>query len=349
MKSARDYTCEAEASEGLEDIASDELRSLSTQRSRVSQLQTLTGAVRFQFSGDLRQLIELQTLQAVYLLQQYPVPRPKALLGDEHFRRLVNQIQTVLTLFPGATFRTFYLNAAGSDSSVMQRLKAALAQATQLRQGDQQGDLLVRLRPSSSGQGWDALVRLTPRPLATRHWRVCNFEGALNGAVAQAMIRLSRPTADDAFVNLCCGSGSLLIERALWGGAARLIGIDSDPDVLQCAVSNITASGAAERLRLLRADARSLPLPDSSVDVLCADLPFGQRTGSHRENLRLYPALLDEGARVTHNNSRFLILTHEVRLIENLLHTSKTWEIEQTRRISLRGLHPRIYLLRMRH
>ena len=34
------------------------------------------------------------------------------------------------------------------------------------------------------GEGWEVLVRLTPRPLTARPWRVCNWPGALNAVVA---------------------------------------------------------------------------------------------------------------------------------------------------------------------
>ena len=40
--------------------------------------------------------------------------------------------------------------------------------------------------PARGGDGWETLVRTTPRPLATRYWRVCNYEAALNATVAHA-------------------------------------------------------------------------------------------------------------------------------------------------------------------
>ena len=42
-------------------------------------------------------------------------------------------------------------------------------------------------------EGWEALVRLTPRPLSARPWRVCNLPGALDATAAHAMARLSAP------------------------------------------------------------------------------------------------------------------------------------------------------------
>jgi tRNA G10 N-methylase Trm11 len=97
---------------------------------------------------------------------------------------------------------------------------------------------------------------------------------------------------------------------------------------------------------LLRADATTLPLPATSIDTLCADLPFGQLSGSHVNNTRLYPAVLAEAARVARPDARFVVITHEIRLMEKLLQESLTWKTEQSLKITLNGLHPRIYLLR---
>ena len=93
------------------------------------------------------------------------------------------------------------------------------------------------------------------------------------------------------------------------------------------------------------ADGRRLPFPGRSFDVLFADLPFGGRVGSHQDNLSLYPALLAEAARVTRAGGRFILITHEIQLMEGVLSAQAHWRSEAPLRVSLRGLHPRIYVL----
>src|SRR5205085_8653979 len=121
-----------------------------------------------------------------------------------------------------------------------------------------------------------------------------------------------------------------------------VIGCDLDPEVLACARANAAAAGAEEAIELHEWDARSLPLPDASVDTLCADLPFGNLVGSHRENLALYPALVAEAARVARPGARLVVISHEVHLMEELLAGSDPWQAEQTIRVTLGGLNPRI-------
>ncbi|MCL4505476.1 MAG: methyltransferase domain-containing protein [Chloroflexi bacterium] len=353
---APEYRCETDVSEGLEAVALAEMRARLGRLARFSStVAEGAGVVAFTYDGDLRILLKLQTVQAVYLLEHFAVARPKALLGDQHFRRLLALCETVLSLHPGGTCKTLVINAAGSDSSVMVRLKNELAQRLGLSAGADEGDLLLRLRPTPThaqagdGGGWDALVRLTPRPLATRAWRVCNYEGALNGAVAHAIVRLTRPDARDAFLNIACGSGTLLIERLAAGPARQVIGCDIDPRALACAQRNIDAAGATGRVALCSADARALPLPDHSADALCADLPFGHLVGSHADNVHSYPLILREAARIARPGARFGLITHEARLMEQLLaDTGNPWRVQQVLRVELGGLHPRIFVLTRR-
>jgi tRNA (guanine6-N2)-methyltransferase len=310
-------------------------------------VQVEPGLVRFSAIGDERQFLQLTTALAVYRACHFAIPRPKALLGDAHFRTLVAALAEVRTLHPPGAFGTLALHAAGSDSTVMQRLRGELAQTLHLIASPAEGDLLLRLRPlHSPAGGWEVLIRLSPRPLSVRPWRVCDRPGALNAAVAQAMIRLTQPQPDECFLNLCCGSGSLLIERAAFGPARRLIGCDLDEEALDCARANVAASGDRGQIDLFLWDACSLPLPAASVDVLCADLPFGFAVGSHRKNLALYPALLREAARVARRGARFALLTHEVRLIETLLQPAEQWSVEERIRLHLRTLQPALYVLR---
>ncbi len=338
--------CEAEVAEGLESLGWRELKTRFGDRIERSGSAARAGAIRFRYLGNPFQLLGLRTVQAIYSVQVYPVPRPKALLGDQHFKALLSQIATARDLAPPDAYCTLRISAAGSDSSVMTRLKTELAARTGLTVDEQEGDLLIRLRRAADGSnGWETLVRLSPRPLAVRDWRVCNYEGALNAPVAHAMALLSQPAPDDIVLNLMSGSGTLLIERLLAGPARSAVGYDIDPAAVECARRNAEAAGLSERAQFRQGDARDLPLAARSVDVLLADLPFGQLVGSHQENILLYPAILREAARLLRPTGRALFITHEVRLMEQLLQESTEWTTDQVFRVGLGGMHPRIWIL----
>ncbi|MDX2160566.1 MAG: methyltransferase domain-containing protein [bacterium] len=335
------YDCVLETVEGLEALAHDELLAFLP-RLQDAQVTVSPSMVAFPYNSDLRRLANLKIAQAVYLAERYAVPRPKALLGDQHWRRFMAQIETVRLLHDDSVFKSFTLSAAGTESSVMQRIRQEIAAETHLPEHDK-GDLWIRILPAAGG-GWQTLVRLFSRPLATRNWRVCSFEGALNATVAAAMNMLAGIEPHQAYLNLGSGSGTLMIERAA-AQAETIIGVDHDAGVMQCAAQNITASGNHSLVQIM-ADLRTLPFSSAQFDALTADLPFGQKVGSHADNKTLYPAVLLEAARVARTMSRFVAITHEVRLMESLLADSPHWQLEQTIRITLRGLHPRIYVLR---
>jgi tRNA (guanine6-N2)-methyltransferase len=335
---------------GLETVARDEIARRVGSRAQMYETMVhgsgSTG-IRFVLDGPLTEALDLRTVSAVYLVERYAVPRPRALLGDQHLRALLAQIALVRSLHPPDAFATLFVSAAGSESAVLTRLKSELSAKTGLTLGEHEGDLQIRLRPAPAPDtGWETLLRLTPRPLTARSWRVCNMEGALNAAVAHAMALLTEPDSSDVCLNIGCGSGTLLIERLSCAAAARAIGCDIDKKALDCARANVAASGYAGRIELYDWDARALPLAGGSVDVLLADLPFGQLVGSHDENRELYPALLREAARVARSGARYCLVTHEARLIESTLRAEPAWVVEQTLRVSLRGLPTRVLLLR---
>lgn len=334
---------EAETIQGLEKEAIQELTNLPGVR--LHHVRSKDG-IRFFFYNDPRQLLYLKMVTAVYSVIEFDVPRPKALLGHQHFTRLQNQIEQVLNLHDGNNFETVNIGAAGAMSSVMLRIKTEIASATNLEIDHEGGDLYIRLRPAvERSRAWEALIRLTPRPLVTRSWRVANMPGALNAAVAHAMVRKTKPAPEDHFLNIGCGSGTLLIERAATGPVTILIGIDNLGTALDDARVNISASLQRNAIRLIQADARTLPFPDCTFNALVADLPFGQLIGNPVENEALYPLLLKEAARIARPNAHFVAITHAVKLMQNTLAQSPEWHLEHEQMITLRGLHPRIYTL----
>ncbi|HEX7003983.1 MAG TPA: methyltransferase domain-containing protein [Trueperaceae bacterium] len=297
-------------------------------------------SVVFSYGGAPEDLLELRIAVAVYRVIRFEVPRPKALLGHEHFGRLVAAVKEAVG---ERAFEGFRFGAAGSDSPVFARLAAALEEATGLERSEE-GELLLRFRPT--GGGWEVLVRLTPRPLSARSWRRCNLPGGLNATVAAAGLQLLGASGAERHLNLMCGSGTLLVERGLGGRWKRGVGLDVAPAALECARRNLEAAGLGERAELIVGDAATLPFADGSFDRLSADLPWGDAIGGHEENSRLYPAFLAESARVAARHARMLAITHELRLFERALSQQSEWRLAgEPLRVFHGGHRPGLYLL----
>lgn len=332
---------EADVAEGLEGYALAELRGL---RHMHGLRLVEPGIVRFGFSGKLSSLLRLRTVAAVYRVASFAVPRPKALLGHEHFSLIASIISGTFAAYQPGSFQTFHLSAAGSESAVLSRLKSDLATRFNLRESDD-ADLLLRLRRAEVGEGWEMLTRLSPRPLQTRGWRVCNLEGALNSTIASVMNSLTQPDADQVYLNLASGSGTLLIERLALADAKLAMACDINPATLPCIRRNLEAAGYVDNVTVGQWDARQLPLQAASVDVLTADLPFGQLVGSHEHNEELYPAVIAEAARVAKPGAHFVLISHEIRLMERVLEQEAGWRLDELIRVNQGGLNPRIYHL----
>ena len=306
------------------------------------------------FSPSASTVNALRTVTAAYYVLAFDIPRPKALLGDQHLRRVVEVCERTLAEWPPRSFRTLALSAAGADSAVLTRFKDQLAERLGLVPSASQGDLLLRIRRARASHGWEVLVRTSPRPLSSRAWRVCNLPGALNATVARAMIELTQPSPSDVFVNVGCGSGTLLIERLEHGPAKAAHGYDVDDSALACARANADASGHGGSIALERCDARALPLDSGIVDAVVGDLPYAMLLGSGSENARLYPALLAEAARVLRAGGRAVFITTQNRLMRGVLeaqrsHWERPWQVSVKVPHSGGYITPTIYSFVRRH
>ena len=343
---------EAEIIHGLKPFVIDELNSLvnkSSSNSRLTLKPTNNPeAVRFHFQGNINQLNKLRTIMGLYSGQHYPIPRPKSLLGHQHFQQLLKQIDTIRRRQPANTFRTFRISAAGHQTAVFRRLKTEIETHTGLILNEDDADLLLRIRPAATqNTGWELLCRLTPRPHSTRWWRVAHMPGALNGPLATAMIALTDPQPNDCFLNLMCGSGTLLIERLFTNNARIIVGSDIQPNHLQKAQTNLAT--VPMQAHLLQQDDTCTSWPDQSFDVLVADLPWGQLVGTQQQIQQLYPRLMGEAARIAKPHARFVLITHQIRLIEKICQQQQDlWHIKRVVKLAFEKLHPRIYLLRRR-
>ena len=233
----------------------------------------------------------------------------------------------------------------------MRRLRGDIAAATRLDEQADDAHLNLAIRRSSSGDGWEVLVRLSPMPLSARTWRVCNRPDALNATIAHAMVVLPGHSGDDRFLNLGCGSGTLLIERAAAGPFARAVGLDIDPEAIACTQRNLSAAGTLHKVELLRGDIHSPPLPDRSFDTAVADLPFGMLANTDVGLDRLYEAALREAARLVVEDGSFTVITARRKLFEDTLaRHAESWKrtAEVPLRVSFhRGyIAPSVYLLR---
>ncbi len=340
---------------GLADIVQSEVADALGPRTPVLLLPGREDSMLVRHGGRPDALRALRTVVAVSQVLSFPVPRPRSLSSGEYFPAIVDAVQRSARL-DGA--RAFRFEAAGSDSTVFQRLGTQLAHATGLRQehdhSEDAGAVVLRFRRTpqldAAGprpDGWDVLVRLGSRPSSARDWRVADYPGAVNATIAAAIVRLAGVRAEDRVVNLMCGSGTLLVERLLAGPAASAIGVDVSPEAIAAATANVAAAGLAADVELVRADiADETWWPPVPADLVLADPPWGTLTGSHATNEAAHQEVLRVAHAITRPGAQLAVLTHEVTIMDRVLRGTSLWRERAEVRVFQKGHHPRVYLLR---
>jgi tRNA (guanine6-N2)-methyltransferase len=159
--------------------------------------------------------------------------------------------------------------------------------------------------------------------------------------VSAVLVRLLKPSSGDVVLDPFCGAATNLVVAAAMTPGLRLVGLDSSWAALDAARHNVASLPCA----VVRADAGSLPLPDSSVDRVVANLPFGKRVGSHATNVDLYPKFLRGLSRVLAPGGRAVLLTEDKRLFTESVQRTANLKIIKEIELATGGLHPSAYVV----
>lgn len=332
---------EAEILDGLKQIAEREILQLLGRDVRFI-ITNNPSHLTFAYPGSTAKLLRLRTVVAVFKLLYFKLPHPFSIVHGAALDRLLDTIKEVRTK---QKFTSFRIGAAGSNSAEFKKIKEILSRESGLPLDEEDGDMPIRFRRSRLDSfGWDVLIRLTLRPLSARAWRKANMPGALNATIAAAMIQYLEPRRTDRFLNVMCGSGTFLVERALLGDVELLVGVDSSKEAIGLSRSNL--EGVPQKVKLLCEEIGQLSLPDRSFTTICADLPWGRLIGEKHELPEIYRQTIKQVARVSVTGARFAVLTQESNLFDSeLKKLSYLWHKALATRIKQSDYSPTLYIL----
>lgn len=329
----------ASALEGIEDVARAEIVRRFGRHVDLHE-HPRSNEIHFTYRrDDPERLLSLKTVQTLLLRRDYAVDRPRTLLSPEHIASVADLAKRTRELPGVGSPSAFRIDAAGADSPTMSRIAEHLERALRLPFDADKGDCVITIRPGESG--WEILCRVGNRPLATRSWRKRNYRGSLNATIAAAMVELTRPKPADRYLNLMCGGGTLLIERALRQQSVAAVGIDSVPRAIAASETNVAAAGVGDRVHLVEGDAAQTDFPDASFDVITADLPYGESMGDRASNADLYARVLAESARLLRRRGTAVFLTQDLAAMsEALASVESRFRVTNERRIVQRDFRP---------
>ncbi len=186
-------------------------------------------------------------------------------------------------------------------------------------------------------------MRLSDETMRHRSYQQVHLPASLRPSMAAAMVRLTQPAPDDVFLDPLCGTGTILIERGLYGRHGLLVGGDIDQAALMAAQENIGPQHKPRELLLW--DAQRLPLADGSVDCVASNLPFGKQLSRPRDLPVLYRGLCAEIARLLSSQGRAVLLTSEIRRLRAALEEQQGLVLRRTYSVSLLGQRATIQIV----
>jgi len=322
-------------------------------------------------------LLSLKSVMNVFLVQRGEKLHPLQI--NNHKSILGDMVETVLSLEKEKTaskeksaFKTFKLRCAGSDSPEVQSIQRYISETFKLQAGQITGtnsgtasveagnlslgvdlDMYIH-RPDAL---WEVGVRLTPRPLSVRDYKIEHIKGGINPTVAYAMNTMAfshtvtrtpslsslhpldhNTHANLSYLNICSGSATLLIEAHLQSAtvdasmSGHFLGFDIDKKTNSQAIHNIQNAGLIRDIQIKTADLLDKPNFGNEralFDVITSDLPFGMQVGKGDDLDKLYKTFVEYATEKLKEDGVLVVYTTEVETFGKALRGS-AFIIEKT-------------------
>ncbi|MFB6718655.1 TRM11 family SAM-dependent methyltransferase [Kribbella sp. NPDC056345] len=219
------------------------------------------------------------------------------------------------------------------------RLRQVLMAEVEARLGWRNDPRDWAVNVTESVDGWVAEI-------GALHWvrrfgRLERLPWATNPVVAEVLVRLAKIRSGQRVLDPFCGSGTLLVAANRQADDVQVVGSDCAAGSVELARRNV----AGLQIQVEVGFAEALPQADRSVHRVVANLPFGKRVGSHRDNQRLYPAALGEIARVLTGDGRAVLLTEDKRLLREAVAGVRGLKIVRERVLRFNGATPTTFVL----
>lgn len=207
-------------------------------------------------------------------------------------------------------------------------------------------DYEVELRVEQRNGGANLYIKLFTLADHRFDYRLGALPASMHPATAAAVLRsVQEHLAPNARVlDPCCGSGTFLIERSLLMPCASLTGVDIAHAAIDIARKN--AQAAKSPAKFVTNDCQRFTA-ERPYDELVANLPFGNRVGSHDDNRRLYAGLLDRLPQWLKSGGIAVFYTMEYTLLKNLIRERPRLRLLSQLRTEAGGLTPTVFVVKI--
>lgn len=288
---------------GLEDILLEELGARSGARAAGR------GRVEVLLDGPLEELFRART----FLHLGFPLPPEPVREGEDAEAAVARALASdaAWSVFSAYTrgpvrFRLEWASR-GRQRAATFRVAAAVASLRSGLVNDPSAAAWEAVVTEKPGDGAGRLfVELWPRGLEDPRfvWRRRALPASSHPTIAAALARVGGVVPDDVVWDPFVGAGGELVERALLGPYARLVGTDTDPRALDAARENLGTANI-QRFELSLSDARTFT-PREPPTLVLTNPPFGKRVLEPAAIGPLLDAVLAHAARVMKPGGRFV-------------------------------------------
>lgn len=178
------------------------------------------------------------------------------------------------------------------------------------------------------------------------NYRVQDVPSAINPVVAAGIMKFvkAKLSPHHRMIDPFCGSGTILIERALIEGCKELVGIDISQKAIEAARQNVRVSGI-KNIKLINDDMRNiLKHEHEKFNEIITNMPFGIRTGTHETNVNLYRDFFNMIQCILEKKGIIVLYTQEINLTTDLFQTSNNLKLLNVYRVESGGLKPAIFV-----
>ncbi|KRY70818.1 THUMP domain-containing protein 3 [Trichinella pseudospiralis] len=206
-------------------------------------------------------------------------------------------------------------------------------------------EVIVRI----SGSQVRISLALTKKCLALRNL-ICFGSTTMKATICYGILYLCEIQNYEIICDPMCGTGAIILEAAHCWPKSILLAGDSNCRALKRCEMNVKNFLTIQQtnsaiISIQRWNATKLPLTTASIDCIVTDLPYGRRSGSVRSNQTLYPALLNEFARVLKiGTGRACLVTNDKStLTRSCMKVSNYFDCRKLCHINIGGLYPAVY------
>ena len=222
----------------------------------------------------------------------------------------------------------------------LQKLEKRLSSVGNFQVHRQKPDSAFWLMVRREGYGFLG-IRLTHRN-EKDHARA---QGELRPEIAHLLCLLSHPQPDDIFLDPCCGSGAIPLERAKSVPYARIITGDDDPNAVKALTQK---SASLKNFSVHKMDATLLTgIKDGTISTIVTDPPWG--LFQKIDVTAFLQGFLNACHRVLKIGGLLVVLTGAKDLFDHAVDAMPaTWEKMSVHHVLVSGKKAGVYVLRRR-